>query len=98
MAKLYLFAIGGTGSRVIKALTMLLASGVAIKNTDVIIPIIIDPDSANGDLTRAVEILRTYKDIRSKANSNHSEFFKVQISSLDELGETNLFQITFNLI
>jgi hypothetical protein len=28
--KLYIFAIGGTGSRVLKALTMLFASGVKI--------------------------------------------------------------------
>lgn len=56
MAKLFLFAIGGTGSRVVKALSMLLASGVEMKNTETIIPVIIDPDSANGDLTRTVEI------------------------------------------
>ena len=28
MSKLYVFCIGGTGSRVLRALTMLLASGV----------------------------------------------------------------------
>lgn len=30
MSKLYVFAIGGTGSRVLKALTMLMASGVNV--------------------------------------------------------------------
>ena len=47
MSKLYVFGIGGTGSRVIKSLTMLLASGVRMKS-DAIVPIIIDPDVAAG--------------------------------------------------
>jgi hypothetical protein len=87
MAKLFLFAIGGTGSRVVKALAMLLASGVDIKNTETIVPIIVDPDSANGDLTRTVEILKLYKEIREKSHSGECGFFKTKISSLDELAE-----------
>ena len=87
MAKLFLFAIGGTGSRVVKSLAMLLASGVKIENTETIIPIIIDPDASNGDLSRTVEILKCYKNIREKAYSDNSDFFKTKFSSLDELGE-----------
>jgi hypothetical protein len=87
MAKLFVFAIGGTGSRVVKALVMLLASGVQINNTETIVPIIIDPDSANGDLTRTVEILKSYKEIRDKSFSDKSDFFKTKLSSLDELGD-----------
>jgi hypothetical protein len=87
MAKLFLFAIGGTGSRVVKSLTMLLASGVKIENTDTIIPIIVDPDSANGDLTRTIDILKEYKSIREKSFSDKTDFFKTKISSLDEIGE-----------
>ena len=44
--KLYIFGIGGTGSRVIKSLVMLASSGVNI-DADAIVPIIIDPDFAN---------------------------------------------------
>ncbi len=95
MAKLFVFAIGGTGSRVMKALTLLLASGVEIKNTDTIIPIIIDPDSANGDLTRTVELLRTYKEIRKKAWSEGTSFFKAEFQSLDELGEGGFLSDNF---
>jgi hypothetical protein len=84
MAKLFVFAIGGTGSRVIKALTMLLASGVELRNIDRVVPIIIDPDTSNGDLTRTVDILKTYKEIREKTFSEESGFFKTRISSLDE--------------
>ncbi len=87
MAKLFLFAIGGTGSRVVKALTLLLASGVEMKNVDRVVPIIIDPDSSNGDLTRTVDILKTYKEIREKTWSEKSGFFGARISSLDELGD-----------
>jgi hypothetical protein len=95
MAKLFLFAIGGTGSRVVKSLTMLLASGVKIENTETIIPIIIDPDSSNGDLTRTVEILKNYKSLREKSTSDSSTFFKTKISSLDELGENGFHSDNF---
>jgi hypothetical protein len=49
MGKVFVFAIGGTGSRVVKALTFLLASGVKI-NAERVVPIFIDPDKSNGDL------------------------------------------------
>jgi len=85
MAKLFVFAIGGTGSRVVKALTMLLASGVKIENTQTIIPIIIDPDISNGDLTRTEEIIRLYKKIQQKTFSKGSFFFKTPYNSLGEM-------------
>ena len=48
--KLYIFGIGGTGSRVIKALTMLFAAGCKLGNDfDTVVQIIIDPDTGNGD-------------------------------------------------
>ena len=50
MSKLYVFGIGGTGSRVLKALTMLLSSGVECA-ADTIVPIIIDPDDSAADKT-----------------------------------------------
>lgn len=86
MAKLYIFGIGGTGSRVIKALTMLLASGVKIENTTEIVPIIIDPDRANGDLVRTMEILKKYIEIRKKIDSKEDNFFKTKITKLQEIG------------
>ena len=60
---LYIFAIGGSGARVLRSLTMLLASGIQAKSK--IIPIIIDPDAANGDLNRAVIGLRQYEQIHN---------------------------------
>lgn len=60
--KTYIFAIGGTGARVIKSLTMLLSAGVEI-NTDEIIPVFIDPDASAANLTEAERLLEDYKAI-----------------------------------
>jgi hypothetical protein len=57
MAKLFIFGIGGTGSRVIKSLSMLLAAGIRSDNDFEIVPIIIDPHKDNEDLKRTVSIL-----------------------------------------
>jgi len=80
--KLYVFGIGGTGSRVLKALTMLMAAGVDIK-ADKIVPIIIDPDEAAADLTRTVTAIRKYNAIHNELtfnSSNKNKFFKTDIA------------------
>lgn len=82
MNKLYIFGIGGTGSRVLKSLTMLLASGVKI-NASEIVPVIIDPDYSAGDLTRTVEMMRVYNQIRQAfkfSSNNRNEFFGTSIN------------------
>ena len=81
MSKLYIFGIGGTGSRVLRSLTMLLASGVEI-GTDEIVPIIIDPDSANADLTRTVMLLNDYNTIKANLNftDKKNKFFQTKIT------------------
>ncbi len=86
---LYVFGIGGTGARVIKALTMLLASGVRVPNTNAVVPILIDPDNSNGDLTRTLELLRLYKDIRSHTEQDVNGFFYNEIRSLADAEGTN---------
>lgn len=80
MSKLYVFGIGGTGSRVLKALTMLLAAGVECKST--IVPVIIDPDQDAADLTRATELMKLYAKIREKnkyPDNSGDMFFKTEI-------------------
>lgn len=62
MSKIYVFAIGGTGSRVLKSLTMLLAAGVKTKVSE-IVPIIIDPDASCGDKTDTVMLMNQYSAI-----------------------------------
>ena len=86
MARLYIFAIGGTGSRVLKSLTMLLASGVK-PNSDTefeIVPIIIDPHKSNEDLKRTVSLLDNYQKI-AEYTGNHDGFFSTRVSTLDKL-------------
>ena len=58
MSKLFVFGIGGTGSRVLKSLTMLLMAGVKT-NVDEIIPIVIDKDETNGDMVKTKRLIET---------------------------------------
>ncbi|MDR2146279.1 MAG: hypothetical protein LBE91_07470 [Tannerella sp.] len=82
MSKLYVFGIGGTGSRVLKSLSMLLAAGVKI-NADEIVPIVIDPDHAAADLTRTIKLMQDYKRIYDRIdhnNYNRNAFFGTKIN------------------
>ncbi|MGL4519809.1 MAG: hypothetical protein ACRCUJ_09080 [Phocaeicola sp.] len=83
MGKLYLFGIGGTGSRVIRSLVMLLSAGVKLE-VDSIVPVIIDPDSSAGDLTRTVDLMRKYTQVYNKMN-NSSEATKFFSSNIEEI-------------
>lgn len=82
--KIFLFGIGGTGSRVVKSLVMMAASGVDIQ-ASVIVPIIIDPDFANADLTRTIEQIKTYSAIRKPLDftaSSQNQFFKTKVEDV----------------
>lgn len=83
MGKLYIFAIGGSGSRVLRSLTMLLANGVECKSE--IVSMIIDPDYSNGDLVRTVDLMRLYSQIHSNlvfSNNTKNKFFSTKMSTL----------------
>lgn len=80
MGKLYVFGIGGTGARVIRSLTFLLSAGV--KCDSEIVPIIIDPDLNNGDLTRTVKLLHKYQAVRQKLSYDdvtQNKFYRTEI-------------------
>lgn len=84
MSKIFIFGIGGTGSRVLRSLTMLMATGVKF-GADEIVPIIIDPDTANADLTRTVSLLNKYSAIRRElhfSDGNTSRFFRTRIEQI----------------
>ena len=84
MSKLYIFGIGGTGSRVLRSLTMMMAAGVKI-GADEIIPIIIDPDAANADLTRAVTLMNNYRNVRKYLNfpkESKNTFFRKELGQI----------------
>ena len=86
MARLFIFAIGGTGSRVLKSLTMLLASGIKpTSQTEFeIVPIIIDPHKSNEDLKRTERLMDNYQSI-SNAVGLDNGFFSTKITTLDKL-------------
>jgi hypothetical protein len=91
MAKLYIFGIGGTASRVLKSLTMLLASGVKC-DVDTIVPIIIDRDKGNGDLSKTYGLIKSYISVNQYSPKCDSvkkisnRFFNTEIKLLgDEL-------------
>ena len=89
--RLFLFCIGGTGSRVLKSLAFLLASGVKIKASK-IIPIILDPDRANGDVNRTIEVLQKYQEIHRvcrKEGFVKNRFFVTPIETLGDLDSEN---------
>lgn len=82
--KLFVFAIGGTGARVLRSLTMLLASGVKIDKDIEIVPLIIDLDINNGDTLRSIELIDTYREIRKKSYSKEYDdgFFFTKMKNL----------------
>lgn len=84
MSKLYVFGIGGTGSRVLRSFTMMLASGVKLGVKEVV-PIVIDPDVSNADLTRSVSLMNNYRAIRSSLSfidSDTTMFFRTVLSQI----------------
>lgn len=83
MSKLYIFGIGGTGARVLKSLTMLLAAGVEC-GVDTIVPIIIDRDMSNKDLSRTKLLIEDYIDVNKiAATKGKNKFFKTKIELLN---------------
>lgn len=97
MAKLYVFGIGGTGSRVLRALAMLLAAGVKVgQQIDTIVPIIVDPDTNNGDLNRTADILTKYQEIKKPFENEDCGFFNVKIKTLSHLTDKSAQNIADN--
>ena len=96
--KLFILAIGGTGSRVLKSLAMLLAAGVESDSVSSyeIVPIIIDPHKSNHDLSRTVKILDHYQTIRKLSQGGSSGFFATEISTLDSLKKSSARASTFS--
>lgn len=84
MSKVYIFGIGGTGSRVLRSFTMMMAAGVKLGVKEVV-PIIIDPDMSNADLTRAVSLMNHYQAVRSNlsfTDENPTMFFRTELSKI----------------
>jgi hypothetical protein len=87
--RIFVFGIGGTGSRVIRSLTMMLASGVKLNDVEKVIPIIIDLDIKNEDTNRTIRALDLYEDIRDVAYGKGAVvkegFYSTDLSKLSSL-------------
>ena len=85
----FVFGIGGTGARIVRSLTMLLASGVKLNETNKIIPVIIDVDAKNADTTRTLKALEAYKLIRERGYGNRQDttsgFFHTDLNTLSSI-------------
>ena len=82
--KVYVFGIGGTGARVLRSFTMMLAAGVKV-GVDEVVPIIIDPDASNADLTRTVALMNNYRAVRNElsfSKSDETSFFRTELTQL----------------
>lgn len=88
MQRLFIFAIGGTGTRVLRSFTMLLASGQKIMEKYDVYPIILDYDETNGDTEIATKCIENYHAI-------HNIIWKDRNLSEDNLGffKSNLCQL-----
>ena len=94
MNKIFIFAIGGTGSRVLKSLAMELAAGVVPKDSVTgepydVVPIIIDPHEKNKDVLECKDILANYKRIRQDIYGDALKsdgFYATRIRTLKEVG------------
>lgn len=73
--KTFVFLIGGTGARVLRSLTMLLASGASLKDEqDSIVPIIVDFDATNADLKRSNELIGQYNKLHQVCDYAKDKF------------------------
>lgn len=87
MSRLFIFAIGGTGARVLRSFTMLLASGQQLLKDVDVYPIILDYDKENGDTKIATRCIGTYNKIHNTVwndpNFAHEEgYFKSNLLQL----------------
>lgn len=99
--RVFVFAIGGTGSRVLTSLIMQLAAGVrpvdkngkTIKDFS-IVPIVVDPHEDNAGLQQATEQLDNYRSIHNSIYGtqelNAEGFFSVKIETLKEINAANV--------
>ena len=110
MHNLFVFGIGGTGARVIRALNMLLAANGGIykdKDSDGnivnetrVIPIIIDYDVNNGDKIRALDSLNSYVRLHKEIYVNEQKvkegYFSTDIMEMRELLQNKGGKSSFN--
>lgn len=96
MKKVFVFCIGGTGIRVMKSITMLMAGGIDT-NGYIVVPIILDPHLDLEEKKNLHPLIDCYKDVYDKSINNGSStlnsldgFFNSEIRTINELNnQTN---------
>ncbi|MBO5626794.1 MAG: hypothetical protein J5953_13535 [Prevotella sp.] len=91
MKKVFVFCIGGTGIRVMKSITMLMASGMST-NGYTVVPVILDPHLDLEEKKNLHTLLGSYQDIYKRSTQggggslNHLDgFFNSEIVTINEL-------------
>lgn len=98
--RLYILAIGGTGSRVLKSLIMQFAAGILPRDPDTheemtdvsVVPIIVDPHKSNQALQSVNDLMKKYRDIRTKLYGDKPTlkgFYGIKIESLKDVATDN---------
>lgn len=96
MKKVFVFCIGGTGIRVMKSITMLMAGGMSTSGYTVI-PVILDPHLDLEEKKNLHSLIDSYKDVYAKSINNGNStlnhldgFFNSEIRTINELNnQTN---------
>jgi hypothetical protein len=91
MKRVFVFCIGGTGLRVMKSITMLLAAGMKADDY-IVVPIIIDPHLDLEEKRNLQNLLNEYAEINDSVTSSDGKrlnpikgFFSTQITDLAKL-------------
>lgn len=94
MKKVFVFCIGGTGIRVMKSITMLMAGGLDT-NGYMVVPVILDPHLDLEEKKNLHSLIDCYKEIYNNSINygsstlNHLEgFFNSEIRTISELNNT----------
>ena len=69
MKKVFVFCIGGTGIRVMKSITMLMAGGMDT-NGYVVVPVILDPHLDLEEKKNLHSLIASYKEIYNRSVNN----------------------------
>lgn len=96
----YIFAIGGTGARILTSLTHMLAAGSEYDRLKTwrFVPIIIDLDKNNGNLAACTQLMQKYKSIQEfiepKEKQNY-RFFRYPIETLKKVSGSEKLTDTY---
>ena len=93
MKKVFVFCIGGTGIRVMKSITMLMAGGMST-NGFTVVPVILDPHMDLEEKKNLHSLIDCYEDVYGKSINNGnstlnplSGFFNSEMRKLSELND-----------